>query len=65
MMKHLLLFGLALFSSAQAPAEFTLYEANGSIVRMKGRLDIRAAHTQGQTELFEDDCIGVGMRYAF
>lgn len=53
MTKRLIPLGLALLLSAPAYAEITLHEENDNIIRMKGRFDIRAVHTQDQTELVD------------
>jgi len=53
MTKLLIPLVLALLLPAAAYAEITLHEENGNIIRMKGRFDIRAVHTQDQTELVD------------
>ena len=53
MTKLLITLGIALLLTVPVYAEITLHEENGNIVRMKGWFDVRAVHTQDQTELVD------------
>ena len=46
-----LIITLALIPTAQA--EFTIYEADGNVVKLKGWADVRTVNTQGETELVD------------
>jgi len=46
-----IIFALILFPNAHA--EFTIYEANDNVVKMRGRAEVRAVQTQNETELVD------------
>jgi predicted porin len=52
-MYKILVLGIALFYLAPANAEYTLYEADGSVMKVKGWADVRAVNTQDETEMVD------------